>query len=79
MKQIGKRQCTQLIADILVDIYGDTLQEDGTDVEMAAAVVKALSPYMLFSNVDISPKEFEKMESTSRSRNTIRKALVFLA
>ena len=40
MNKLGKREYVKLIADTLVEEYGDTLIEDGTDIEMAKAVVK---------------------------------------
>jgi hypothetical protein len=38
----SEREYIQLVADILVETYGDTLKEYGTDVKMSEKVVKAL-------------------------------------
>lgn len=57
---IGKRAYVQRVADVLVDTYGDTLKESGTDVKMAQAVIKSLTEFLFFHPFDISLQEFSK-------------------
>ena len=58
--KLGRRQYIKLIADALVDQYGNTLKEYGTDVDMAEAVVKKLKKYLYFHHKDIPAAEFKE-------------------
>ena len=60
MNKLGKREYIQLIAETLVDTYGDTLIEGDTDLDMAKAVLKRLSTYLYFHEHDTTPKEFKQ-------------------
>lgn len=62
MNALGRREYIKLIAEELVETYGSTLMETGTDVAMAKAVINKLRPYLQFSEVDIKPKDFKQWE-----------------
>lgn len=64
MNKLGKNEYILLIAETLVDTYGKTLCEGDTDINLAKAVVKKLTPYLYFGQ-DISLKEFRQ---TKRDR-----------
>ncbi len=60
MNKIGKRDYIQLVAETLTDVYGETLKENGTDVQMAEAVVDALQDFLYFHPQDMDYQEFRK-------------------
>lgn len=60
MSSLGRKQYIILIADILVEEYGNTLSEFDTDIKMATKVVDKLSSVLDFSVDDISDEEFNK-------------------
>jgi len=60
MNKLGKRDYIKLIADSLVESYGETLKEYGTDVAMAVDLLKELKPYLLFHPQDVKWTEYQK-------------------
>jgi len=64
MNKLGRRKYTQLIADILVDSYGETLKDWGTVVAMAEAVVKKMirRKYLQVSWDDIKLREYRQWQ-----------------
>ncbi len=49
-----------MVADALVQTYGETLTEHGWDVEMAEAVIVNLEPFLQFDpEQDLSEKAYE--------------------
>jgi hypothetical protein len=67
MNRIGEREYIQLIADALVEEYGESLKEYGTDVAMVEAVLYKLEKFLFFDPVDISPREFKKWKRLRKS------------
>lgn len=64
-KIIGKKKCIELITNALNEVYGNTLWEDNTDLRMAKAVLKKLSPYLLIDNkIDMTEEEFKKWKKS---------------
>lgn len=66
MNKLGKREYIQLIADTLVESYGETLKEYGTDVSMAEAIIKKLTPYLYFHPCDMNYQEFRKWKKSRK-------------
>ena len=60
MKKLGKREYLIIIVKAITDVYGDTLWEGDTDIQMAQKVLKRLTPYLNIRSSDISDKEFKK-------------------
>lgn len=66
MNKLGKREYVQIVADILVKEYGETLKEYGTDVQLAESVIKGLKKYLFFHPVDISGRDYRKWKQDRR-------------
>ena len=60
MNKLGKREYIQLIAEALVEEYGDTLIEYNTDLKMAKKVLKRLQEYLYFHPHDMSVADFKQ-------------------
>lgn len=67
MNKLGKREYIQLIADTLVEEYGQTLKESGTDVQMAKAVVETLDQYLFFHKQDVPYQDYRDWEKRRKS------------
>ncbi len=59
MNKLTKRQYVMMIADSITNEYGSSLAEYGTDVAMAEAAVKRLTPYLYFRKETISASEYK--------------------
>lgn len=55
---MGKNLYLSLICQTLVEEYGDTLVEGGTDLRMAKKLFEKLKPYLKINKEDISKKDF---------------------
>ena len=62
MNKMGRRAYIRFVANALVEEYGLTLMEYGTDVNLATKVVDKLTPYLHFApeEADLNKKEFNK-------------------
>lgn len=63
MKKLSNKEYLMLIADAVVNAYGGTLMEGGTDIRMAKEVLKKLTPYLYFHpSSDVSNEDYNKWE-----------------
>ncbi len=67
MNKLGKREYVKLIAETLSHVYGETLKQHNTDVEMAEAVVGVLKEFLYFDKMDINYQEFRKWKKERQS------------
>jgi len=58
MKKLGRREYLQMFCETLVDSYGGTLSEWDTDLTMAKDLMRKLRQYLIFSESDMTDKEW---------------------
>ena len=58
MNKLSKRQYLKLISTAMTGAYGKTLREYGTDLKMAEAVLKELTPYLYFRKENMPDSEW---------------------
>ncbi len=71
----SKLECIQCVANTLVRVYGSTLKDYGTDVDMAKAVVRALGRNLLFEKAPYK-RDKKRLEAWAKRRDPMEKSNV---